>query len=585
MSIENGLKTVKTLFDGSKKFKIPEYQRPYAWGEKQLEEFFYDFYYQASEQKYFYGTILLNESGDGDEDFDTLDIVDGQQRLTTLIIFISILIKTIEKANPNFNSSLKRDIYLKYHGIYKLVQNSLDNDFFQTYVLGDDNGEKLITTSSQSRLWFAKSHLLHLIEKEALSTTRLEEILKIIDKTEVLVYSVEDSAEATLIFETTNDRGKSLSNLEKMKSFMMYKCFLSNQPNKNDLIKNIDSRFGEIYRALEDIKPLFENIGIKSPNEDQLTQYHFIGSFSWSKKADYQNYLDNLKLYINKLIQENKFEEANEYIDTYSKSLKEFYIDIKNILNTHTIYLKELAFLGRIAVFYPLIFKVYMVKKSDIKTLIKEIIDFSFIVFGLKIRRTNDVDVFFNSLTKNFDGDYAKLMQSIKQKKSEVAENKKIITKCNSAFFYDEYSSEIKNYLFWRYENKLRSNQPVMNPVPIDDLINKDEKLRPTIEHIQARAVEWDEDINEDEKEEFKENYENCIGNLVLDPKSANSSKGKKDWEIKNKKYFSNSTLKSQLELETFLDAKSWNKVAIQNRKDTLIEFIQDTWVGVIDEL
>ena len=238
------------------------------------------------------GNILLNESS-SDEDFDVLDIVDGQQRLTTLIIFISILIKIIEKSNPNFNASLKKDIYLQYHGIFKLVQNNLDNDFFQTYILGDDNGEELIATSSQKRLWFAKSHLINLIEKEKLNTERLEEILKIIDKTEVLVYSVENSAEATLIFETTNDRGKSLSNLEKMKSFMMYKCFLSNQPNKNDLIKNIDSRFGEIYRILEDIKPLFENIGIKSPNEDQLTQYHFIGYFNWTKKADYQNYLDN----------------------------------------------------------------------------------------------------------------------------------------------------------------------------------------------------------------------------------------------------------------------------------------------------
>ena len=149
---------------------------------------------------------------------------------------------------------MKKDIYLQYHGIFKLVQNNLDNDFFQTYILGDDNGEELIATSSQKRLWFAKSHLINLIEKEKLNTERLEEILKIIDKTEVLVYSVENSAEATLIFETTNDRGKSLSNLEKMKSFMMYKCFLSNQPNKNDLIKNIDSRFGEIYRILEDIK-------------------------------------------------------------------------------------------------------------------------------------------------------------------------------------------------------------------------------------------------------------------------------------------------------------------------------------------
>ena len=93
------------------------------------------------------------------------------------------------------------------------------------------------------------------------------------------------------------------------------------------------------------------------------------------------------------------------------------------------------------------------------------------------------------------------------------------------------------------------------------------------------------QDIWKKFKEEFKENYENCIGNLVLDPKSANSSKGKKKWEIKNENYFTNSALKSQLELHTFLSDDSWDKFAIEKRQRILIDFIQKTWLGDIDEL
>ena len=49
--------------------------------------------------------------------------------------------------------------------------------------------------------------------------------------------------------------------------------------------------------------------------------------------------------------------------------------------------------------------------------------------------------------------------------------------------------------------------------------------------------------------------------------------------------YFTNSALKSQLELHTFLSDDSWDKFAIEKRQRILIDFIQKTWLGDIDEL
>ncbi|MDN4731376.1 hypothetical protein QYZ38_22605 [Vibrio parahaemolyticus] len=88
------------------------------------------------------------------------------------------------------------------------------------------------------------------------------------ENSRVLVYSVQDTAEATLIFETTNDRGKGLTNLEKIKSFLMYKSYISSEETPEDLLNSIRSRFSDIYKEYEKYESKIA--------EDSILQYHFI---------------------------------------------------------------------------------------------------------------------------------------------------------------------------------------------------------------------------------------------------------------------------------------------------------------------
>ncbi|WP_394265446.1 DUF262 domain-containing protein [Bergeyella zoohelcum] len=83
-------RTIKGFFSGDDKhFVIPVYQRAYSWEEKQLSTFFSDLLEQIEgNSNYFYGNILL-ETIKQDEIFD---VIDGQQRLTTLSIFIRAMI-------------------------------------------------------------------------------------------------------------------------------------------------------------------------------------------------------------------------------------------------------------------------------------------------------------------------------------------------------------------------------------------------------------------------------------------------------------------------------------------------------------
>ena len=155
-------------------------------------------------------------------------------------------------------------------------------------------------------------------------------------------------------------------------------------------------------------------------------------------------------------------------------------------------------------------------------------------------------------------------------------------------FFTSNYSSMDKNYFFWKYENYLRDKeQPVATPMSHDDLNEKkDKRLTLTIEHIvaqrnsdeQSRVINPSLPVSVGRAKQFNEMYLNSIGNLTIDPQSANSSKGKSDVNTKNSKYFIVAPYKCQNELNSFMEGDKWTIRSICNRTEKLIGFAKSTW-------
>ncbi|PIO06939.1 hypothetical protein COT47_02190, partial [Candidatus Woesearchaeota archaeon CG08_land_8_20_14_0_20_43_7] len=115
--MENGLKTIKDLFDGTKIFRVPMYQRAYSWTEKQLSDFIEDIKNQKVDRTYFLGTILL-ETAENEGDFRGIDIVDGQQRMTTMVIFMKVLLTLLKKNEQDIE--ILEETYIKYKNRFKL---------------------------------------------------------------------------------------------------------------------------------------------------------------------------------------------------------------------------------------------------------------------------------------------------------------------------------------------------------------------------------------------------------------------------------------------------------------------------------
>ena len=321
---------------------IPKYQRAYAWEEDQLNAFIEDLENQDANKDHFFGTILLQklQKQPQDGEFTTIDIVDGQQRITTIIIFMKLLL--IQQEDKGIDVTRPKRIYIKDIDTYKLSVLDLDNDFFESYILEDNvSGDNEVETPSQRRLINAKEHLDHWIKAHP---DKVNEFIRKIGSMKVLTYSVEDDSEAALMFETTNNRGKSLTSLEKVKSFLMHKTYLtSNSPKKAETgLKRLQNRFSKIYRVYEEIENP-ENIRgeFGKTDEDAILQYHSIAFENWKGK-EYQDSVRMINRQVNGLIKANKTVDAEKLINRYSRELRESFKIINKLLLSRDSFLLDI---------------------------------------------------------------------------------------------------------------------------------------------------------------------------------------------------------------------------------------------------
>lgn len=116
VSLVDNSKYKDSLFNVNRKYIIPEYQRPYSWGEKQLEDFFETIERTLYGEQIFMGTVQFAKEYDG------FHVIDGQQRLTTFLLFYRLL-DLLDRKDDNYIK--------KYLGIIQVRnfnsnQNALD---------------------------------------------------------------------------------------------------------------------------------------------------------------------------------------------------------------------------------------------------------------------------------------------------------------------------------------------------------------------------------------------------------------------------------------------------------------------------
>lgn len=220
--------TVFKLLEG-RLFRIPGYQRSYSWGRHQRADLFRDIEEaQRSGRDHFMATVVglaCETIGIGAEEFRVVELVDGQQRITTLVI----LLKAIEKALGAEDAAAQKakqglaDLLVKgdEHSLVLLQTNHDSSHVFTDYIRKGGVDETLVVTAADCNVvdaitecerfvagWSADGGLVGL-----LSTVR--------NRMSMILHEVADESLVYRVFEVLNSRGLDVKWIDKLKSQLM----------------------------------------------------------------------------------------------------------------------------------------------------------------------------------------------------------------------------------------------------------------------------------------------------------------------------------------------------------------------------
>lgn len=337
-------------FFNRKFFEIPKYQRGFAWERQNVRDLFDDIQEAIeSNTNHYIGTIVLSKSSEESKYF----IVDGQQRITTLTMILNSIVKRI----PVDDAKYFERFYIKEGNRLRLqLLNEKDREYFSNLILG-------VKTEPQNK---SQRYLLQAYDEIEFKINQIinkASFLNAIERLEVMEFIENTEGDAIRIFQTVNDRGKPLSNMEKVKSLLIY---FSNRYLAKKLDDRINEHFSEIFEIYDDIKTIGETINIILINnvnftEDTLLRYHFVTYCNQDYDPTPNFVLQNIKNKLSELrAAGNNFVEMEEYISNYVESLKSFLLSLRNILEKAKVdpkYYKLFCIHNLSARLYPLITK------------------------------------------------------------------------------------------------------------------------------------------------------------------------------------------------------------------------------------
>ncbi|EOI2131478.1 DUF262 domain-containing protein, partial [Campylobacter jejuni] len=254
--------TLNDLFSKDRTYSVPKYQRNYSWDEDQWEDLWSDIEdLEKSNYPHFMGSIVLQET----KDVKNIDIIDGQQRLSTLSIFIAAVIVYIDdlvkKDKDKINNEKRKEIfnkkYLGYESsttlkiVPKLTLNKTNNNFFTTYIINQNIPDKpTLADADKSNLLLHKA--FDFFQKKIKEKFQEEDGKKIAEYVEMIgeqlkfiVIIVQNELDAYVLFQTLNARGAELTAADLLKNY-----FLSLLKNDSEALEQANSIWEDINNKI-----------------------------------------------------------------------------------------------------------------------------------------------------------------------------------------------------------------------------------------------------------------------------------------------------------------------------------------------
>ena len=232
--------SLETLFQNAKEIKIPSYQRAYAWEEKQLNQFVSDMLEVANKNggQYYFGHFILEETKENE-----FELIDGQQRITTFVLFLMVCKLFSENEYNNYIEKFKTVDYDQ--SILEKIQKKLVIADTKFYLQGDN-------TLSINRIVFALDYFKKLFVEKKLDVNKIERYVETLIKAHISTHITTEKAVAVQIFELQNTRGIKLSLIEMVKAILMKAVYLRSESVETEhKINIVRAEFAKIYQLEE----------------------------------------------------------------------------------------------------------------------------------------------------------------------------------------------------------------------------------------------------------------------------------------------------------------------------------------------
>ena len=270
-------------------FRIPPYQRPYSWSSEQVDDLWEDLLEQAS-TGHFLGSLVLSS----EDEFRPL-VIDGQQRLTSLMILMSTLRdasheRGLDDLVARINQRFTADNLAEGDDYFKFKTGSVNWPVFRDFVLrapSDPKRRELDSIGALDHDTFARNAPLidnlrrmraHVSEHlEAMDDVAQNSWLQTFDKAlagkvELVVIEVRELADAFLLFETLNDRGLQLSAADLLKSHLL-----------GQIAKKASEE--EVEEAALQWDEMLEDLGV-NVDVSRFLRHYLLGSLQAVKKDE-----------------------------------------------------------------------------------------------------------------------------------------------------------------------------------------------------------------------------------------------------------------------------------------------------------
>lgn len=588
-------KTISSLFVETL-FQIPDYQRGYAWEDKQLKDFIQDIDALVEDEvrNHYTGTIVVYCGRDSDKrsygikkGLDVMDVVDGQQRLTTTCLYLAeVLRELIKNGQKDYESGISEFLYSG--ATTKLTLNNDTADiFYDLLKTGKTNtdarsphGRRLIEASDK----FSSHIQAQMLRKGESGVEYLKSLYEAItQKLNFTFFTIEEESEIGMTFELMNSRGKDLSVLELLKNYLMHWVYRNAAE---------DVKAGITRLINKNWKDAYTNIGQCNGNEDQCLRIAWILYCSHTPKnwIGYDGFKGEDYIPLRNFTKRSK-QDTQDFVEKFSDGLAEIsrlYASIlkpaqsKNVSANELVWLSKIHRSGNTANFLPLLVAAQkqresgIVSEEDYIKLLESLERYAYRVFLLEGRRSNAgkssfyrwaYEVFINKRT------IAVVTQEVRVLIRHYAPEESFMAEISHPANWYGSRNRLK-YTLFEYELKcLKDEGKEMRPkLGWRDL--KDSTLEHILPQNPETLSQWRLDWSNEDIEECLHD----IGNIVLTKNNSNYYNfeyERKRGEVGISPSYSDSDIRQERRVARH---ETWNREEFNARRKELVEWIHTRW-------